>query len=190
MKDIHIIQHSYTSINSVFCFSNVLEEDYLNILLQKTVELTEHDKMNKSTNVLAHMTDYRELLNHGIYKKLFTTTLELLNFCFRLRSPHPNQKFILNIVDAWGLQHFQGDYTRVHTHEPYNFSSSFCLRNPDSDTTMFFDDFNEGIKMIENQLIIFPSSVKHYVNKHIHPNISRVSLAKNITMEIPSVDKK
>lgn len=189
MKDIYIIQHNYTSTNSVFCFSNVFSKNYLDQLLEKTIELTKKDVMNKSTNVIANMTHYKELLNHKIYTEFFSTTIELVNFCYRLRTPHANQKLIFDIIDAWGLQHFKDDYTKVHTHEPCKFSTAFCLRNPDSNTEMFFDDFGRGVRMIENQLIIFPSSIKHSVNSHNHPTISRVSLATNIEIKVPEEKK-
>ena len=85
MKDIHILQHSYKSINSVFSFTNVFNKDYLNQLLDKTIELTNSDKMHRATNVIANMTEYTELLKHEAYNQLFITTLELLNFCWRRR---------------------------------------------------------------------------------------------------------
>ena len=69
MKKLNLFQHTYKSIYSVYNITNFLDDKYLELLLDKTISLTEKDSMNRSSNVQANMTKYNELLKHEEYKK-------------------------------------------------------------------------------------------------------------------------
>lgn len=180
MKQINLIQHDYKSHYAVYIFKNFIDQNYLKLLTEKTISLTEVDSMNRTTNVLANMTGYHELIQHEEYHALFEQIIEHLNFCIMLRTPHITKKGIdYTYQEAWGMQHFKNDFTKNHLHGNCDWSFAFYLRCPDDSTKMFFDDFNASYPLEENNLMIFPGLAKHRVNDHTS-DISRVSIAGNI----------
>ena len=182
MKKLNILQHTHKSIYSVYNISNFLDDNYLQLLLNKTIFLTEKDSMNRTSNVQANMTKYEELLQHEEYKHLFNNVLEYLTMILRLRGLLPNQKFRHTIRDSWGMQHFKGDYTLNHCHGDSSWSIAFYLRVPTEDTFIYFDEFNQSMLIKSNDLYIFPGLFNHSVNKH-NSDISRISLSANIKTE-------
>jgi len=183
MRTIKLIQHNYKSHHAVYAFDNFLKEDYLKILLEKTISLTQEDAMGNSTNVIGKMTTYRELINHEEYREFFTNVIEHVNYCIKLRTPHPNEKMKYRVFNAWGMQHSLNNHTKTHTHEGITFAASFCLRNTDESTHMYFEEFESSFPMQANQLIFFPGAVKHSVNAHTDPKTSRVSIGLNIVAQ-------
>ena len=180
MRTIKLIQHNYKSYYAVYAFDNFLKKDYLKILLEKTISLTQKDTMKNSTNVKGVMTSYDELINHEEYQEFFDSVIEHTNYCIKLRTPHVDEKMEYRISDAWGMQHTLNDYTKTHTHDGIDFAASFCLRNTDESTHMYFEEFENSFQMKANQLIFFPGKVKHSVNAHTDSKTSRVSIGLNI----------
>ena len=56
-----LYQYNNVSSQCVYIFDNFLESDYQQLILNKTLELTEIDYLNKSTNVQANVTEVNEL---------------------------------------------------------------------------------------------------------------------------------
>ena len=182
MKKLNLFQHTYKSMYSVYNITNFLDDKYLELLLDKTISLTEKDSMNRNTNVQANMTKYNELLKHQEYKKFFSSVCEYLTMFIKLRESSDNQKMRHHIFDAWGMQHFNGDYTRNHNHGDSDWSFVFYLRAPATDNYIHFDEFDKFSLIKANDLYIFPGLCKHAVNR-LSSNISRVSLSANIKTE-------
>lgn len=180
MRAIKLIQHNYKSYYAVYAFDNFLKEDYLKTLLEKTISLTQEDVMKNSTNVKGKMTAYSELINHEEYQEFFDSVIEHINYCLKLRTPYTNQKMEYRVSEAWGMQHSLNDYTKTHTHAGIDFAASFCLRNTDESTHMYFEEFESSFPMETNQLIFFPGQVKHSVSAHTDSETSRVSIGLNV----------
>lgn len=179
MKQIQLLQYDYKSHFSVFSIDNLLPEDYLQKITDKTIELTTNDTMDRSTNVKANMTSYIEILKHSEYQQMFDSIMEYLNIFIKLRTPHWNRDIDYYIKEAWGMQHTKGDYTQNHVHPNTNWSIAFYLRVPTNDTYMYFDDFNDTLPLATNRLFIFPGLAKHRVTAHTS-DITRISIAANI----------
>jgi hypothetical protein len=182
MRNLKVLQHSYKSLYAAYNISNFLSEDYLQQLTNKTIELSNQDSMNKTTGVKANMTKYDELLQHEEYRNLFSSVLEYLTMFLRLRDPVSSQKYRHTIFDAWGMQHFKGDYTLNHNHGHASWSMVFYLRVPTEDTYIYFDEFNKSSLIKTNSLYVFPGMLNHSVNEH-NSDISRVSISANIKTE-------
>ena len=65
-----LYQYNNVSSQCVYIFDNFLEPDYQNLILNKTLELTKTDYLERKTNVQANVTEVNELLHHEEYTKL------------------------------------------------------------------------------------------------------------------------
>ena len=83
--------------------------------------------------------------------------------------------------DSWGMKHEEGDYTRDHIHNFCNFSGSFYFEVP-TPTLMWFEDYQQQVKLESNMLVLFPGLAKHRVSSHIGDK-PRYSMAFNIDVE-------
>ena len=107
-----LYQYNNVSSQCVYIFDDFLEPDYQQLILDKTLELTKKDYLDKSTNVKANVTEVNELLQHQEYLLLKEKIASYLNTVITLRAPHWTQERKLYVKNMWGMQHFKGDYTR------------------------------------------------------------------------------
>ena len=179
-----VLQWNHHTNYAVFIFENLLEKEQLDIVLNKTLELTKQDTKKRKTNVQAHMTDFNELNKHPEYMYLRDKIVSLLHTCCVLRSPHWGQisasEYI--IKDFWGMQHHKGDYTKIHAHSPNGYSGAFHIRCPGKNY-MHFQDVQQKELLKDNCLYLFPANFLHSVDKHQH-NLSRVSIGINLLVDI------
>ncbi len=56
------MQHTNQGHYGVYIFRGLFDASYLNLLLDKTLQLTHVDSMHNKTNVKANMTDYQALI--------------------------------------------------------------------------------------------------------------------------------
>jgi len=168
------------SLNAVYRFSNFLNSDYLNVILNKTEELTVEDVMNKRTNVKANMTSYTELLNHEEYRVFCNNLLQVIDFIMRLRNSE-SASLQYTISGLWGMRHKKGDYSQMHSHFPHSFSGAFYLKVPGT-TKINFPEFNVSELLEENCLYIFTGSTNHGVDYQEYEG-NRISIAFNIDIE-------
>jgi len=176
-----LYQYNNVSSQCVYIFDNFLESDYQQLILNKTLELTEIDYLNKSTNVQANVTEVNELFHHEEYTKLKDKIASYLNTIITLRFPHWGQQRKLYPKNMWGMQHFKGDFTRKHCHGNDNWSGAYYARCPDQ-TKIYFEDVESSEVIRENSLYIFPGPFQHYTDVHTS-DISRVGVAFNFNVE-------
>ena len=74
-----LYQYNNISSQCVYIFDNFLEPDYQQLILDKTLELTKKDYLDKSTNVKANVTEVNELLQHQEYVELKDKIASYLN---------------------------------------------------------------------------------------------------------------
>ena len=153
-----VLQWNHHTNYAVFIFENLLEKEQLDIVLNKTLELTKQDTKKRKTNVQAHMTDFNELNKHPEYMCLRDRIVSLLHTCCVLRSPHWGQisasEYI--IKDFWGMP---------------------------GKNYMHFQDVQQKELLKDNCLYLFPANFLHSVDKHQH-NLSRVSIGINLLVDI------
>jgi len=179
---IKLIQSSCSAINSVYIVEDFLDDlEYLNFLSSKVEKYTLKDEMQKSTNVKASMTSWQKLLRDPDFNTIHIKILEILSNIYILRTPHPNEQIVFSYHDSWGMSHQINDFTINHIHFPSTFSGSFYFKVPCA-TEIYFDDYESGVQLKENMLLLFPSLCKHKVSKHTS-EVNRISMAFNIHME-------
>ena len=77
----------------------------------------------------------------------------------------------------WFAQYNEGDYTKVHSHEPYAvFSWVYFVNCPKGSSPLILN--TTKIKAEEGKLVIFPAFIKHYVPKNKCKN--RITLVGNM----------
>ena len=174
-----IIQHINQGHYAVYIFENILEDDYLKEILNKTLELTEKDSMNHQTNVKANMTTYSKMLEDPLYTKLQQIILSFLQTSLCLRIEHtrvPTYSFL----EFWGMKFEKGQNTMRHTHLGNStWSGIFCVDSDNQTGQVVFPDMNIQDVMKSNSLYIFPSMMPHYTLPHLSDK-PRVGLSFNL----------
>ena len=173
-----VIQHSNQGHYGVYIFENLFTNEYLNILLNKTLELTEVDSMNRKTNVHANMTNYQALINDKDFFIFMDKTKSFLKTCIMIRTPHWRNDPAKEFVDCWGMQFKKGESTAVHTHIGQFWSGVFCIRSED-ETKIVFPDLSHAETIKSNTLYLFPGIMPHFTTEYT-AEIPRVALAFNI----------
>jgi len=174
-----VIANEQMSLNAVYRFENFLEEDYLNLLTEKTEELTLTDFQQRKTNVKANMTEYDKLLYVEEYQHFIQKSIQFLDFIMRIRGgTREGWEYIMD--DFWGMRHQKGDNTIRHRHLPAHWSGSFYLKVP-GDTKMYFPEFDFVDTLKENTLYLFPAFVDHLTSIQDYEE-NRISIAFNISL--------
>lgn len=178
---LRLIQTNCSAINSIYIYYEFLEDmEYLDLLKGKIEKHATKSEQYNSTVLLAKQTDYHTLTEDTDFNKLHESIGHTLYNTINLRNPTPNDKIQMIFEASWGIVHEEGDSTQEHIHfaPSLNFSGSFYFDVP-TDTRMWFEDFQQDVKLEKNMLILFPSLCKHRVHKHIGKQ-PRVSMAFNI----------
>ena len=176
-----IVQNSNQGHYAIYIFNNILEDDYLKELLDKTLELTEKDSMDHKTNVQANMTTYHKMLEEPIYIKFQSIVLSHLHTCICLRNYHvtvPSYDF----EEFWGMQFKKGEKTVPHTHLGANanqWSGVFCIDSDDKAGQIAFPDMDFSDILQPNSLYMFPSMMPHYTLPY-QSDKPRVALSFNL----------
>ena len=174
-----IVQNNNQGHYAIYIFENILEDDYLKEILNKTLELTEKDSMNYITNVKANMTTYTKMLEDPLYIKFQQIVLSFLHTCLCLRIDHV-QIPVYNFVDFWGMKFEKGQNTIRHTHFGDSaWSGIFCINSDDQAGKVVFPDMDFQDMMKSNSLYLFPSIMPHYTLAHLSDK-PRVGLSFNL----------
>lgn len=181
MKRVRLIQNNPFSHFAVYIVDNIFDEEYRYQMLNTVKEITEKDKMNKSTNVKASMSTWFELFEYELFQRFFTEAIEHAQTFYSLRACIPNESFDYTLIDAWAMKHSKGDYTLMHTHGPSTWSGAYYLQIPEQ-TYMTFPDFNHVEPLQENSLYLFHSLIKHEVGVQQYED-PRYSIAFNIKQD-------
>lgn len=179
---LELIQHNYQAINSCYVFNDFLDDlIYLDLLKNKIKALTIQDEMRRTTNVKANMTSYEKLLEQKEFNFLHTKILDTIAICYKLRTPHPNNKFKLKIKNSWGMLHKENERSILHNHLNTTWSVAFYLQIPNQ-TIFHLPEFDSKIDLQNNMLIFFPGFTNHSVEPFIGEG-ERLSMACNIMQE-------
>tara|TARA_Y100000114_G_C11649650_1_gene273521 strand:- start:98 stop:667 length:570 start_codon:yes stop_codon:yes gene_type:complete len=179
---IRLIQSNCSSLNSIFIFEDFLEDlNYLNLLKTKIEKFTSKDnRLDYVTNVKAKMTEWTTLLDDNDFGKFHQSVGETLYNVINLRNPTCNEKLKVQFIDSWGMRHTEGNFTKDHIHSFCTYSGGFYFDVP-SPTEMWFEDFQEGINLKNNMLVLFPALCKHRVSIH-RGEKHRISMAFNMVV--------
>ena len=176
--DTKVVQHSYLGHYAVNIFYNILEDDYLKTLKERTLELTEKDTMKHSTNVKANMTAYEKMVDDPIYDTFKKTVLSFFNAALVLRTPHIDvPKFYF--YELWGMKFNKGQRTLVHNHMGANWSGVFCIDTDKNAAQINFPEVDHAENMIPNSLYLFPGMMLHSTNPYLGKN-PRVAVSFNL----------
>lgn len=180
--NLEIVQNGHSSLYSVYIIRDYLPIDYLAVVRDTILKLTEQDAMGKRTNVKATMSNYTALLEDNQTKDFFTKVMRTIDAIYQLRSCHTSEIFHYNLKDAWAMKHQNKDYTQTHMHYPTDWSGAFYVDVPQPAERIDFLEFSRSVPLESNMLVLFPGMVKHSVSPHISEQ-SRLSLAFNIDVE-------
>jgi len=175
-----IIQNNHLGHYGVYIFENILEDDYLKLLIKRTIELTSIDEMNHCTNVKANMTHYRKLLLDPDFEVLRKYIMSFLKLSILFRTPHwnvMNTNYVFS--DFWAMQFKRGEHTLLHTHHEDNYSGVFCLKSDENTQIHFPDLYPDSHILKDNTLYLFPGLCPHSTTAG-QTDVSRLSLAFNI----------
>ena len=174
------MQHTNQGHYGVYIFRGLFDASYLNLLLDKTLQLTHVDSMHNKTNVKANMTDYQALIKDPDFSFLIDTTLSFLKTCIMLRTPHWKNDPLIEIRDCWGMQFKKGQLTQTHTHSGISWSGVFCVRSED-ETKIVFPDMDHAETISGNTLFLFPGIMPHYTTEYTS-DVPRVAIGFNINI--------
>tara|TARA_R110000796_G_C14350749_1_gene411548 strand:+ start:42 stop:626 length:585 start_codon:yes stop_codon:yes gene_type:complete len=178
-----IVQNNNQGHYAIYIFNDILEDDYLKELLDKTLELTEIDHMKHDTNVLGNMTTWHKMLEEPIYIKFQSIVLSYLHTCICLRSNHINVPEY-DFSEFWGMQFKRGERSVQHTHlGACTWSGVFCIDSDDDAGRIAFPDMEFSDIMQPNGLYIFPSMMPHYTLPY-QSDKPRVALSFNLDTRV------
>lgn len=180
--NLEIVQNGHSSLYAVYIIRDYLSLDYLDVVRDTALKLTEQDAMNKQTNVKATMSNYTALLEDNQTKDLFTKAMRTIDAIYQLRSCHTQEVFDYKLKDAWAMKHLSRDYTQTHMHYPTDWSGAFYIHVPQPAERIDFLEFSRSVPLESNMLVLFPGMVKHSVSPHVSEE-PRISLAFNIDVE-------
>jgi len=131
------------------------------------------DQQNRMTNVKADMTRWQNFLPN--WKKLGRDVVEnhLVNLVVDAETSWV-------VHSLWGVNYQKGDYTIFHDHCPSTFSFVYYVKAGEGSSPIVFSDVGYELLPKENDLIIFPSHLRHGVPSQIS-SAERIIIAGNIS---------
>ena len=162
------LQYTKSSLASIYV-SNIPGQDnelYANQILKLG------DQMERTTNVKADMTHWNTFLPE--WKDLGMDVMEnhLPEFVGEI-----DAKFVCYAM--WGVSYSKGDYTVFHHHFPSLLSFIYYVKADEDSAPLVFSDIDYELHPKENDLIIFPSYLKHGVPTQMK-DANRMSISGNI----------
>jgi len=126
------------------------------------------DEMKRTTNVKADMTHWETFLPE--WKPLARDIMEK-------HLVEIDAKFVCYAL--WGVNYSKGDYTVFHHHFPSLLSFIYYVKADEDSAPLVFSDIDYELHPKENDLIIFPSYLKHGVPTQMKDD-NRMSISGNI----------
>ena len=149
------LQHTKSALASIYV-SNIPGQDnelYANQILKIG------DQMERTTNVKADMTHWATFLPE--WKLLCKNVME--NHLREFIEPYlmNEARFVCHAL--WGVSYSKGDHTVFHDHFPSLLSFIYYVKADEDSAPLVFTDIDYELHPKENDLIIFPSYLKHSV---------------------------
>lgn len=146
-------------------FTSILDEKEMNDDIKKIID-EQGDKQKHTTNVKAQMTDWKMSQEPGFNK----LSLIFKDVCKEIAYTSHKRKYEVVIGDMWGLKYKSNDFAVTHDHWPAMWSLSYYIEPPLNCPKIIFPDTYIDNKILEitpehGLLIVFPSYLKHYVEK-------------------------
>ena len=165
---IYDLQPTKSSLASIYVssISGLDNELYANQILKLG------DQMKRTTNVKADMTRWETFLPE--WKPLAKDIMEkhLVEYVGEI-----DAKFVCYAI--WGVSYSKGDYTVFHHHFPSLLSFIYYVKADEDSAPLVFSDIDYELHPKENDLIIFPSYLKHGVPTQMKDD-NRMSISGNI----------
>lgn len=120
------------------------------------------DEMNHETNVKATMTNYFMHKENSDFKDLSDIILKILHKVIEADKLDVDQSYFYT-MDCWGAIYSKGHETVVHHHFPSLWSWCYYIKCTDGCSPLVFPDSNIIFEPKEDELVIFPSYINHYV---------------------------
>jgi len=158
-------------VREMFESSNALE--ILNNDLIKTIKKV-GDTQNRKTNVKADMTDWFMQRKYQIFNLIGDIAI---NFAQEASPFEVN----LEIYDIWGAVYKRNDFTKPHDHWPHPWSFSYYVKS-DGTTPIIFPDGPYYFSPKTNDIIVFPSILRHSVPIH-ESDEDRIIVSGNINIK-------
>ena len=164
------LQLSYTKSALTSIYVTSLEGYDNEIFANQILEIG--DKQNRLTNVKADMTEWQSFFPK--WKDLSRDIVE--NHLIKLVGEIEATWIVHSL---WGVSYKKGDHTIFHDHSPSTFSFSYYVRTSKESSPLIFSDIDYELLPKENDLIIFPSHLKHGVPSQISDS-ERIVISGNI----------
>ena len=165
------LQYTTPSLASIYV-SNMSGQDnelYANQILKIG------DQMERTTNVKADMTHWATFLPE--WKPLCKNVME--NHLREFIEPYlmNEARFVCHAL--WGVSYSKGDHTVFHDHFPSLLSFIYYVKVDEDSAPLVFTDIDYELHPKENDLIIFPSYLKHGVPTQM-TDTNRICISGNI----------
>jgi len=164
------LQLSYTKSALASIYVTSLEGYDNEIFANQILEIG--DKQNRLTNVKADMTEWQTFFPQ--WKDL---SRDIVGNHLRKLVGEIEATWIVHSL--WGVSYKKGDHTIFHDHSPSTFSFSYYVRTSKESSPLIFSDIDYELLPKENDLIIFPSHLKHGVPLQISDS-ERIVICGNI----------
>jgi len=135
------------------------------------------DKQNRLTNVKADMTEWL-LTDYESFRSL-GIDIVVNHLPHLYMPPIDGSGFDWIITSLWGVSYKKGDHTIFHDHSPSTFSFCYYVRTSKESSPLIFSDIDYELLPKENDLIIFPSHLKHGVPLQISDS-ERIVISGNL----------
>jgi hypothetical protein len=135
------------------------------------------DKQSGTTNVYAHMTDWRtRLRSFDTLSKLVLSALDI------------DSKTVEDF-EQWGLLYKDNDCAKPHAHDPADYAFVFYIDAPEGSGEIHFHDIDYTLTPQKNMLVAFEGTAIHEVYPNTISGIERVATAGNIVLSVDNVQK-
>ena len=168
---IYDLQYTKSSLVSIYV-SSISGQDnelYANQILKLG------DQMERTTNVKADMTHWETFLSdwNPLLKEIMEKHLS------EFIEPYLMNEARFVCYALWGVNYSKGDYTVYHHHFPSLLSFIYYVKADEDSAPLVFSDIDYELHPKENDLIIFPSHLKHGVPTQMK-DTNRISISGNI----------
>ena len=176
------LELSYTKSALTSIYVTSLKGYDNDVFAEKILEIG--DQQNRLTNVKADMTEWQSFFPE--WKDLSRDIVE--NHLIKLVGEIEATWIVHSL---WGVSYKKGDHTIFHDHSPSTFSFCYYVRVSKGSSPLVFSDIDYKYFPEENNLIIFPSHLKHGVPSQLHDG-QRIVISGNINAMsgLTSVDEE
>ncbi len=133
------------------------------------------------TNVRAQHTEWDWQKNHTQVIKFKGWILNEVKTHFPNFSMLNEKNSEIRINNFWGNIYNKGDYAKSHNHLPCYVSFAYFLKTKWYHSSLVFSDKGEKVRPQDGRIVIFPSFLRHHVEKHRFAD-QRITLSGNVVI--------